>query len=608
MSWVDSGGNVYITSGNVGIGTSTPDASLDVEIGSNAEVLRLTRTAEDPAVLRFGFDSGSGYPYLQADRFTFNPQPLLLNPDGAQVGIGLVPSFESGYALLQVGGDVQVKGLAATSGTQTRNSRQMRLTGAYWNGTVSVPLDASLQAVVSATTPTARLAIAVGASGEMVSLKNNGNVGIGVTDPTVKLQAAGDVEAVAGNIGLGTGKRLYFNGIGGSRYIQDDGDVINGLSLSLSTTFRMNNQSLLDAYQIRGRDDKWVLGYDGKVGIGKVPAVALDVVGDVQATGALGLQAKQKLHFNGMSGDKFMYMNPDAEDPEFTEGRIAFSYNLFIKRDKPGDDLFTDPPQMWIGKNRDDYLYIVIQETAASSGKWQAALQTARRPAAGAVDKGYGFHPLRVWGKNFQAGLGGHHVTGSDPSAGTFAQQIYFQKTLHVDIADGVAYYPDHYTAGRPYKTSDDSYELGGVTYNDKTGALGVRIYRDATKITANNWSLGNDLMLEDITNGALALGKLVRSTTSKVKIVFGETGTLSFNGGTPPEQEKDFGTVSIPSSPFSSIPKVFLTAENLQNSWGVSLQANAVSETDFGIIGRQNWDGASYPVQFTAQWVAIGT
>ncbi len=117
-NWVDSGANVYIDGGKVGIGSSsTPGAPLDVVVGTNIEALRLTRIAGDnPVLLRFGFDETSGYPYLQGDRLTYNPQPLLLNPSGANVGVGVT----SPTARLEVAGDVKASGpVQAESGRTT---------------------------------------------------------------------------------------------------------------------------------------------------------------------------------------------------------------------------------------------------------------------------------------------------------------------------------------------------------------------------------------------------------------------------------------------------------------------------------------------------------
>ncbi len=117
MSWVDSGGNVYITSGNVGIGTSTPDAPLDVEVGANAEAFRLTRTDTNAPRLKFGFHPTTGFAYLQANRDNYGDQPLLLNPNGANVGV----NTNNPAAVLDVVGDVRASQSVSTPNLLTQS-------------------------------------------------------------------------------------------------------------------------------------------------------------------------------------------------------------------------------------------------------------------------------------------------------------------------------------------------------------------------------------------------------------------------------------------------------------------------------------------------------
>lgn len=112
--WQTSNGNIYYSAGNVGIGTSTPQARLHVggdafldgwlqigragaparmEISSNDDApfewggLRIQRASDHTRFLYLGFDSGD-FGYIQSVHSGVAYRPLGLNPLGGNVGIG----------------------------------------------------------------------------------------------------------------------------------------------------------------------------------------------------------------------------------------------------------------------------------------------------------------------------------------------------------------------------------------------------------------------------------------------------------------------------------------------------------------------------------------
>src|SRR6185369_15223527 len=78
--------------GNVGIGTASPSAPLHVNSASAAFTsigqILITDTANTNRNLRFGYDSALEAGWIQASKIGTNFEPLLLNPNGANVGIG----------------------------------------------------------------------------------------------------------------------------------------------------------------------------------------------------------------------------------------------------------------------------------------------------------------------------------------------------------------------------------------------------------------------------------------------------------------------------------------------------------------------------------------
>ena len=97
--------------GNVGIGTRTPGSKLQVSAngvgtGVNRAQIQITGLTNANKQLRVGYDTTSGYGWIQSVEQTVGQKVLSLNPDGGNVGIGTT----SPTARLHVVGDIIVGG------------------------------------------------------------------------------------------------------------------------------------------------------------------------------------------------------------------------------------------------------------------------------------------------------------------------------------------------------------------------------------------------------------------------------------------------------------------------------------------------------------------
>jgi hypothetical protein len=205
-------GNIYYNGGNVGIGTAGPAAKLtiaDVSQAFNGETgsIKIINSADTTESLYLGYDNslGSwGSAYLQPIKNGIAWLPMLINPNGGNVGIGSTAPAKR----LEVN-----KGSAASDGILIRGVNDTRLTiGAgqptYWSWATgwSQAGDFSL--------------IEEGVSGDRIYVKPGGNVGIGTTNPQYKL-------AVNGTLGA---KEVIVTNSGWSDYVFRPGYRLRPLS------------------------------------------------------------------------------------------------------------------------------------------------------------------------------------------------------------------------------------------------------------------------------------------------------------------------------------------------------------------------------------------
>ncbi|MBF0244118.1 MAG: tail fiber domain-containing protein [Planctomycetes bacterium] len=197
-AWALSNGNVYRASGWVGIGTAAPAQTLHID----GNVLIGDGSADTPA-LSFQNDTNTGF-FLDGTgnlQFVTNGTNRLIIDDGGNVGIGTdspsvrldiigggekisIPSSGvalsttavSGYSIIDIGG----------SGINGGYYRLLKGATPAWAVTNNVTTDAwTLYSYVK--------------SDSIITAKNTGNIGIGVTTPSAKLHIAGNV-LFAGNL------------------------------------------------------------------------------------------------------------------------------------------------------------------------------------------------------------------------------------------------------------------------------------------------------------------------------------------------------------------------------------------------------------------------
>ncbi|MFA5024673.1 MAG: hypothetical protein WC523_07030, partial [Patescibacteria group bacterium] len=236
-----------LSGGNVGGGTDSPGAKLEVS-GAADELLRLTRaTASYPTKFKVGTDSA----------FVINSgNSDVLAIKSGKVGIGLT----SPTSTLTVAGTVE----STTGGFK------------FPDGTTQ-----TTAASGSSTWTT---------SGNDIYSANSGNVGIGAT-PQAGMRM--DVRSVAGTDGSSAITAYGYNGNGGMA-IQGFGYATTGTGnntgiTGISTGSRASGTNIGGSFSASGAASNYALitGY-GDVGIGDAtPSYKLDVTGDVNFTGAL---------------------------------------------------------------------------------------------------------------------------------------------------------------------------------------------------------------------------------------------------------------------------------------------------------------------------------
>jgi hypothetical protein len=312
MSGTYSGGTslmVIKNNGNIGIGTTTPVAKLNVESGSDVEVARFTDesgnnvvidkdgnlgigttspgyklevngnvwfTTTGGAPIRFDTDSsslrmysGSSNPmvfqsnYGGPELFSFrygNDARMVIQQSG-NVGIGTTTPSAKLHVL---GSDSLSTSFAANISGATGTGLVVTNEGNIGIGTTTP--SAKLQVLGSDSLSTSFAANISGATGTGLVVKNNGNIGIGTTSPSELLHLSGDSETKIIIEDSSTPRGSYI-GIDGS-----DNLVLSADQDNLGSSTYM--QFKVDA------SEKMRINYDGNVGIGTTgPSAKLHVLG-----------------------------------------------------------------------------------------------------------------------------------------------------------------------------------------------------------------------------------------------------------------------------------------------------------------------------------------
>lgn len=236
------------TSGNVGIGTTGPSLKLDVvgtagypaNSGTTENgAARFEVSAASTTVLDIGQGNSGAYPMWLQSVYSNNlalTAPLLLNPNGGNIGIGTPsPNF-----MLDVAGQIRSSsgGFVFPDGTSQ--------TTAY---------TASAAALVSLMT------------------QSNGYIGIGTNSPQALLD-------IAGNVGSG-GNIVLFN-------LTDSNSVLHTVAIGANTTRAAIGTTTNNDFAIftnNGQDNLRIQASTGNVGIGTTaPAYKLDVAGQIRSS------------------------------------------------------------------------------------------------------------------------------------------------------------------------------------------------------------------------------------------------------------------------------------------------------------------------------------
>ncbi len=196
--WTRNGLDIYYNGGNVGIGTTSPSARLDV-FGSSSS-LKFTRDAGDRSAemlydgIKFLIKTPSGDRLSIAD--SSSNEILTVNPNNGYVGIGVT---DPGVKLHLAGDASSIIRLENTDlaipanriiGGLEFEKRDPSGQGAGVVGGLRMYSEDAIGAstyLALSTTSTASL------DQEVMRIASNGNVGIGTTDPGAKLEVSGNI-------------------------------------------------------------------------------------------------------------------------------------------------------------------------------------------------------------------------------------------------------------------------------------------------------------------------------------------------------------------------------------------------------------------------------
>jgi hypothetical protein len=261
--------NVFPTSGNVGVGTTSPQAKLDVRgtqitfsdnaNGATSGQFSIYGLSNTNKQLWLSLDTTNNYAGIQAFLQGTGSLPLALQPAGGNVGIGT----NNPQAVLDVRGAIMAGSLSIADSTGVAYADN-------WIGTATNVGDGYRWLHIGGVTDgqnTARKRRA-GVFGDIIYL--SGNVGIGVINPDQKLSVNG---AIAAQVGSGAGDVLYMGN--DSKLV--DINVANTVGLYGLADTTVGSLKL-------GSNGGSISGANGNIGIGTTnPTQKLSVNGTVRA-------------------------------------------------------------------------------------------------------------------------------------------------------------------------------------------------------------------------------------------------------------------------------------------------------------------------------------
>jgi hypothetical protein len=298
------------SAGNVGIGTTSPTAKLQV-VGTstyNSDAVKAFRVSDSTTITKavdIGYDAALDAGFIQAGYFGVAYRHLLLQPNDNNVGIGTV----SPGAKLDVSGEVRTSSNFIADNA-TLGSLSLRISGTetgrldnYNSALRLINFHASSATVISGNGDISIESIGSSAikfstsNAEKMRIDSSGNVGIGDTNPVTPLQVTSATNAVdvlrigntAGNSGSVAGVTHlainHFNsGTNPSTRITAYQDGVSGWPGGMYFSTREVNTDSAPLERLR-------ITSAGSIGINTTnPTSRLEVVGDARiTTGSLGV-------------------------------------------------------------------------------------------------------------------------------------------------------------------------------------------------------------------------------------------------------------------------------------------------------------------------------
>ena len=232
----------FSASGDVGIGTTSPAARFQVEDSTNENVMTIlgqTGTGGRDTTITLGSNTagsvGEKYiTYRNADTGTSAWMVGMGDDEKFHFDYGAVGEIteNNGGLTLSQNGNLGIANttpvekldighlLEATSTATQQSSEKISFTGGFWNGVTDIHHSFKLQNIASTTVnETGRLAT-FWDSTELMSVTNNGKVGIGTTTPTFTLDVSGDAN-ISTNLKVGIPDAAY-GSIPIKLFIRDD--------------------------------------------------------------------------------------------------------------------------------------------------------------------------------------------------------------------------------------------------------------------------------------------------------------------------------------------------------------------------------------------------